>query len=334
MFCTLDRAAQLTGLRSSTILEGIECGRITATKDLFGEWQIETGELERLGAAPAESLDEAAAPSPTERNLLNVEAAIAAVIKEAGESLRGESADCPSDTAPPLQPTAEPAVDVRPGPAPEPEIDLGLTKSVRDPAWDPELRIDEQRRIMPAAPRRRGRIAIAAGVIVGTLSIGWIAGFGSALFYRPGSQAVLPGARQNSDARTLVRSAKIAAPVPSMPARRLARTHATAPRSGVMKSPSAPQLVTGSLGAAGSGVQREPETPPRLVPFPETKPTTMEGWVVRDVVGGGTAILAGPTGTWRAAQGDTVPGAGRVESIVRWGDRWIVATSNGLISTP
>ena len=34
-----------------------------------------------------------------------------------------------------------------------------------------------------------------------------------------------------------------------------------------------------------------------------------------------------------AKAGDTVPGVGRVDSIVRWGNRWIVATSRGLIST-
>ena len=32
--------------------------------------------------------------------------------------------------------------------------------------------------------------------------------------------------------------------------------------------------------------------------------------------------------------GDTVPGVGRVYSIVRWGNRWIVAAANGLIATP
>jgi hypothetical protein len=32
--------------------------------------------------------------------------------------------------------------------------------------------------------------------------------------------------------------------------------------------------------------------------------------------------------------GDTVPGVGRVDSIVRSGNRWIVATANGLIATP
>jgi hypothetical protein len=35
-----------------------------------------------------------------------------------------------------------------------------------------------------------------------------------------------------------------------------------------------------------------------------------------------------------AMRGDTVPGIGRIDSIVRWGNRWIVATDNGLIATP
>ena len=41
-------------------------------------------------------------------------------------------------------------------------------------------------------------------------------------------------------------------------------------------------------------------------------------------------VLQGPTGTWTVSVGDTVPGAGRIGSIVRWGSRWIVATSKGL----
>ena len=71
---------------------------------------------------------------------------------------------------------------------------------------------------------------------------------------------------------------------------------------------------------------------PRPTAMPETRPTTIEGWTIRDVVGG-TVILEGPGGVWRATQGDTVPGVGRVDLIVRWGSRWIVATTKGLIST-
>jgi hypothetical protein len=72
--------------------------------------------------------------------------------------------------------------------------------------------------------------------------------------------------------------------------------------------------------------------PPRetMVPAPETRPTTIEGWTVRDV----QAILEGPDGVRTAARGDTVPGVGRIDSIVRWGSRWIVATASGLIATP
>ena len=68
-------------------------------------------------------------------------------------------------------------------------------------------------------------------------------------------------------------------------------------------------------------------------PFPETRPTTIAGWTLRDVTNG-TVVLQGPNGIWRGTRGDTVPGVGKVESIVRWGNRWLVATSSGLISTP
>jgi hypothetical protein len=68
-------------------------------------------------------------------------------------------------------------------------------------------------------------------------------------------------------------------------------------------------------------------------PFPETKPTTIAGWALLEVVNG-TAVVQGPNGVWRVTRGDTVPGVGRVDSIVRWGNHWIVATSSGLISTP
>ena len=71
----------------------------------------------------------------------------------------------------------------------------------------------------------------------------------------------------------------------------------------------------------------------QLVPVPETRPTTIKGWTVRNVVNG-IATLEGPGVTWKAARGDTVPGLGKVDSVVFWGNRWIVATSKGLITTP
>ena len=78
---------------------------------------------------------------------------------------------------------------------------------------------------------------------------------------------------------------------------------------------------------------RSAEPRPLLTPAPGTRPTTIEGWTILDVRGG-MAVLQGPDGVRTAAASDTVPGIGRIDSIVRWGNRWIVATANGLIATP
>jgi hypothetical protein len=81
------------------------------------------------------------------------------------------------------------------------------------------------------------------------------------------------------------------------------------------------------------GVRRRVSGLAQRMPAPETKPTTIQGWTVRNVYNG-TAVLEGPDGVWRVARGDTVPAVGRIDSIVLWGNRWIVATSRGLITTP
>jgi hypothetical protein len=70
------------------------------------------------------------------------------------------------------------------------------------------------------------------------------------------------------------------------------------------------------------------QPPERPTPTPETRPAAVTDWMLRDVIGG-TAVLQGPNGILRVTAGDTVPGLGRVNSIVRWGNRWIVATSKG-----
>ena len=68
-----------------------------------------------------------------------------------------------------------------------------------------------------------------------------------------------------------------------------------------------------------------------LTPVPETRPATIPGWTVREVAGG-SAVLEGPHGARRVARGESIPGLGKVETIVRWGDRWIVTTERGMIS--
>ncbi|MEH2540130.1 hypothetical protein V1278_006851 [Bradyrhizobium sp. AZCC 1577] len=107
---------------------------------------------------------------------------------------------------------------------------------------------------------------------------------------------------------------------------------------GSIPKPSA-VLSAGARPSAGPASQANASASPiamrpqPLVAAPETKPTTISGWTVVDVRDG-TAVLEGPDGIRMAARGDTIPGIGRVESIVRWGGRWVVATASGLIATP
>jgi hypothetical protein len=75
-----------------------------------------------------------------------------------------------------------------------------------------------------------------------------------------------------------------------------------------------------------------PEREAVIKPVPETRPTTIAGWIVRDVRGD-AIVLQGPDGVRTVMRGDTVPGVGRIDSVVRWGSRWIVATTSGLIAT-
>jgi hypothetical protein len=54
-------------------------------------------------------------------------------------------------------------------------------------------------------------------------------------------------------------------------------------------------------------------------------------WHIYEVVED-TVILHGPRGLIAVSAGDIIPGLGRVQSIVRRGGRWIVATAKGTIS--
>ena len=59
--------------------------------------------------------------------------------------------------------------------------------------------------------------------------------------------------------------------------------------------------------------------PLRPSPVPDTKPTTIAGWTVREVYGE-KAVLVGPDHVWTVRTGDTVPGVGQIDTIVRWGN--------------
>jgi hypothetical protein len=164
--------------------------------------------------------------------------------------------------------------------------------------------------LRPGGDRKR-TIVLVGGALLAGLALGWAGAANIAIF--------------NSITQT------------ETPARRAPEIKSSGKSDGIRRPASTSVLqIPPALGAvsptalraeAGSNA-REP-----MVAVAETKPTTIEGWTVLDVRGG-MAVLEGPDGIRTAARGDTVPGIGRIDSIVRWGNRWIVATANGLIATP
>jgi hypothetical protein len=242
------------------------------------------------------------------------------------------------------------AAQATPGSYQEPGQSLSFDE-IRAPeaafAWDHDIRIGG-RDFASSAQRNRPMLVI--GALWAGLAVGLIGEF-RFLIFAPASTAIEHKAdcsvhELDSDEASCVaaksdREAILRAPT----VQKVAAPAATTSDSGNIPSRSANQQATASTNAV-TLTQQNTASPrpramaiqhgrsvPRPAPVPETKPSTIEGWVVREVVGE-TAVLEGPNGQWRATSGDTVPGLGKVDSVVRWGSRWIVATSKGLVSTP
>jgi hypothetical protein len=189
--------------------------------------------------------------------------------------------------------------------------------------------------------------ALVIGALAVGLGLGWIGGSTSSRFFAPvavstpvqqadasgcaregGKETGCAAAKSDREAMAgAPNTGKIAGPR----ARMVNRGHESS-RGTQQASAAANRDVLTTNSIAPASIQDRAKILPRPTAAPETRPTTIEGWTIREVVGG-TVVLEGPGGVWRATQGDTVPGVGRVDSIVRWGSRWIVATTKGLIST-
>ena len=97
---TLAEAAEATGSTRSSILRAIETGRITATKDLFGEWQVERSELQRLDAPTGKdsTIGNSRHGYPAS-DVASLEGEIEALVSATGDGLRQ-----PDDAPPPSDP--------------------------------------------------------------------------------------------------------------------------------------------------------------------------------------------------------------------------------------
>jgi hypothetical protein len=319
MLHTLTEAVAATGLEASTILAAIRKGQITANRDLFGEWHLEEDELDRLKSSIHRLNDGVdASPSSTATNGIALEAEIGALIQEAGDNLR-DGHDGPGNAR---AGSDHLVVDTNPA----------KRDSVLLPALalfsDYHIRLDDRDKIASStssAPAHHVRPAAIAGALLVTLTIGWVGGWSSHhLLWQSG-----PGVQKPNTSAPVLTG-------PNKQDRQLAQTVAkigkvASKRTRLSHPPDSTQSIV-----QGSSPTRKSDTINDWVrpasPIPETRPTTIEGWTVREVVRG-VAALEGPDGIWKAAPGDIVPGLGRVQSIVLWGSRWIVATSRGLITS-
>jgi hypothetical protein len=229
-----------------------------------------------------------------------------------------------------------------------------------------EIKIDESLRVLNSPASSGGYtfyVVLILGLLATTCGVAWFILYESTLPFgltsvirltgnrdlspkaissrldqSPNSSAARTPDNQNSDriqihdaiVREIARSAPAEPPQNSNVSSTSTTSVTTAP---LARLASKDATVTSRRTASTVAKVEKARTSTKLTLTPETRPTTIEGWTLREVVNG-TAVIEGPNGVWKVTPGQTVPAIGRVDSIVRWGNRLVVATSRGLISTP
>ena len=310
MFYTLTGASKATGADQLTILRAIEGGKIAAAKDLFGEWHIERAAFHRVFPSVAEhgsgrdAAQRCAAPAAA-----TLEGEIGALIREAGNGLPRQP-----DDARATQATWGSGRKTASESPPADQIGIAVPAAI---AWDHQIRAGSR------DGDQRLRVMLTTGALLVAVGLGWIGGSGSYHFFAPS-----PSHKQltSSSARKLGSEHEATCIMHA----EFGREATPSTRNVVtltQPNPASPKAMEVAVQHQGKSLSRS-----RATPTPDTRPTTVPGWTVLDVVGG-AAVLEGPHGILKVTRGDAVPGLGRVDSIVLWGSRWIVATSRGLITT-
>jgi hypothetical protein len=328
VFYTLTGALKAAGLDKATSLRANEGNEIAAA--LSDDWQIECEALHRAFPAVGEggSGEDAArcgVPAPT------LEAEIGALIREAGDSLRGAPSDAPQTTHATRSPGQASNFN---------SVPTDLTVRAAS-AWDGQIGTGSRDDDL------RFRVILTTGVLLAAVGFAWISGLSPYRFFSPlpshhplnsssapslGSEHVTTRLETGGDVAPSTKN--FVTPTTPRFGRGQESLHgaaqpAAAPRNSISK---VARQTLASAGPPQAAAQQKVKTGLSPAPTPETRPTTIPGWAVREVVGG-TAVLEGPNGTLKVTRGNAAPGLGRIDSIVRWGNRWIVATSRGLITT-
>ena len=314
MLYTIAEAAKAMGLEESVILKAIEDGVITATKHVSGEWHVDDVELNLLYLYLARNYCKHQWQTGLRRSRgKNQEPEI------------GDIAD--SDEAS----VEQELTATRTGGG---QAEVTPTASATGSTWQDEIRINDRDRIsasasQPAFRVKRVRFITATAL----LALGCIGAL-SSLYFAGRTQVTEQNAKALRPVLNSENTSIDAATVEPRSREETASNVASATAENLPQERSSPPPVTpGGSSTSHTAARKERPTDKRnLVPIPETRPTTIPGWTVRNVANG-IATLEGPEGTWQVARGDTVPVLGKVDSVVLWGNRWIVATSKGLITT-
>ena len=328
-------------MSGSGILDGIDTSPASARALPFADWKIDYREFSQIYQAPEESFGADAVTAKGE--VPTLEAEIAAFVSAAAAGLRQPQGAVPCRPSPELRVVPYGHGQEFSDNAPKIIPDMVNELEAQPPSWLDIRPVAPARPVETAGPRHAPKIRAVMAIGLG-LAIGWISILplyfvksylvgdareqGRPLMDVPRQEAAIgrPQAAGNGAPRRDGASKATAIPGHG---RRMAQAGTPKPIKVSLVTPQAGVAAD----AAAPDLARKGDLGPRPLPFPETKPATVPGWSVRDV-SGGAAILDGPDRSWKAVRGDTVPGVGRLESIVRWGDRWIVATEAGLISTP
>jgi hypothetical protein len=358
MYYTLAGAAKRTGLGEFTILRAIEEGRVAGIKDLFGDWQVHELELRALGTAR----DENAAQKPVENGSTsagnNLDGKSLEIFGQVGSDFNNQRLHLPCDSLTETRQAAHRATELVPSVIFLPDIagrqeqcrlrEQGPEKRSKAGGWrapqvhtsahsastcEDEIRLNDEDKIsggLPHCETREFRKLPIRGIVL--VALGWVGGLSSYHLYSSGftiskqsvtSEKQTPASNAGQPLGT-EKSGKVAV----APTSNAVVGHPTRRR---MRSK---PILDQERETTGSIKQQDGVLQDRVVtPFPDTRPTSVDGWTLRSVTEG-IAVLEGPYGTWKAARGDLVPGLGKVDSIVLWGNRWIVATTKGLVTTP
>lgn len=197
--------------------------------------------------------------------------------------------------------------------------------------WDLSNANHDAAALLQEPARDRMRIAaLGAAALAATFALGWA----GALSWHEFTDTPAPSqVAQKAVPVPMPRVAEVRPSSKSDGPRRAAPASGPSITGSIPKTSASPRLPALATAPAAATPSIALAMPQPLAPAPETRPSTIPGWSVVEVRDG-TAVLEGPDGVRMAARGDVVAGLGRVDSIVRWGNRWIVATASGLIATP